>query len=359
MNIMHVFGLLMGIGIGLYLYFIFLRMTKIVTKKVKIYSLILMIIPAALIGFVCSDAWNKYLIIMGQYCAFSIVFDLIYLIFYKLIKKHNWIKMLHYTTIIPIMITTAVLCYGNYKMNNVVETNYSYNTPKAGNYKIALMSDFHYGTIQDVKILDDKINIMNNYNLDFVVLAGDVFEENTTKEKITEFADKISKLNTKYGIYYIYGNHDRQPYKPKTFSDQDIETALTNVGVKILKDDYVIINNEIVLFGRDDLSNHKDNPRRSVESVKNEIGDKYFIVVDHQPKDLDECAKCGVDLMLSGHTHAGQIWPLGTIRRLLGHYIYGEYKKDNTTLLITSGFTGWGYPFRTEESCEYVIIKIN
>ena len=359
MNIMHLYGLLMGIGIGLYSYFVFVRMTKLATPKIKIYSLILMVFPAAIIGYICSDAWSKYIVIMGHYVLFSVLFDLIYLIFYKLIKKHNWIKVLHYTTIIPVIFTTVVLCYGSYKMNNVVETNYSYQTSKAGSYKIALLADIHYSTIQDSKYLDEKVNVMNNYNLDFVVLAGDIFEENTPKEKLGEFAEKISKLNTKYGIYFIYGNHDRQPYKPKTFTDEDIETTLTNAGIKILNDEYVIINNEIALFGRDDLSNHKDNPRRSVESVKNEIGDKYFIVVDHQPKEFDECAKAGVDLMLSGHTHAGQIWPLGTLRRLIGNYIYGEYKKDNTTLVITSGFTGWGYPFRTEESCEYVVIKIN
>ncbi len=360
MNIMHAFGLLVGIAIGLYCYFVFVRITKIVTKKVKIYSFILMVIPASLIGYICSNAWSKYLIIMSHYCAFSLLFDLLYLIFYKLIKKNKVIKIIHYSTVLPIIITTGILIYGSYKMNNVIESNYSYTSTKIGNYKIALMADLHYATIQDPKLLDDKIDIMNNYNLDFVVLAGDIFEENTPKDKLNDFANKISKLNTKYGIFYIYGNHDRQPYKPRTFTDLDIENALSNVGVKVLNDEYVIINNEIALFGRDDLSNHKNNnPRRSVESVKNEIGDKYFIVVDHQPKDINECAKCGVDLMMSGHTHAGQIWPLGTFRRMLSHYIYGEYKKDNTTLIVTSGFTGWGYPFRTEESCEYVIIKIN
>lgn len=66
----------------------------------------------------------------------------------------------------------------------------------------------------------------------------------------------------------------------------------------------------------------------------------------------------GVDLELSGHTHAGQLWPVGVLSELTGVLNYGEYQEENCKVIVSSGFTGWGYPIRTEEHCEYVLINV-
>ena len=61
---------------------------------------------------------------------------------------------------------------------------------------------------------------------------------------------------------------------------------------------------------------------------------------------------------LSGHTHAGQLWPVGVLSELTGVLNYGEYQEENCKVIVSSGFTGWGYPIRTEEHCEYVLINV-
>lgn len=67
----------------------------------------------------------------------------------------------------------------------------------------------------------------------------------------------------------------------------------------------------------------------------------------------------GVDLEVSGHTHAGQIWPVGWLSELTGVLNYGEYQSRECKVIVSSGFTGWGYPLRTEGHCEYVIIHLS
>ena len=82
--------------------------------------------------------------------------------------------------------------------------------------------------------------------------------------------------------------------------------------------------------------------------------------MDHQPGDLKENNRQGIDLQVSGHTHAGQIWPTGQLMQLLGinEINYGYRKTGNLQTVVTSGMAGWGYPIRTGGHCEYVIIDV-
>ena len=83
-------------------------------------------------------------------------------------------------------------------------------------------------------------------------------------------------------------------------------------------------------------------------------------MLDHQPSDYENVKNAGCDLIISGHTHAGQIWPAGLFATLF-HFDelnYGEIQQGNFHAVVTSGIAGWGYPIRTEKHSEYVVLNI-
>ena len=87
----------------------------------------------------------------------------------------------------------------------------------------------------------------------------------------------------------------------------------------------------------------------------------YTIVLDHQPHDYDDEVKAGVDLVLSGHTHGGQLFPLAPIGYLSGanEQIYGMKKRgDHMVSIVTSGISDWAIDYKTGTFSEYVIIDI-
>ena len=87
---------------------------------------------------------------------------------------------------------------------------------------------------------------------------------------------------------------------------------------------------------------------------------KYIIMLDHQPNDYDNETMSGADLVLSGHTHGGQLIPLGQFGLLLGSNdkIYGMEKRDNTTFIVNSGISDWAIKFKTGTVSEYVVIDV-
>ena len=89
--------------------------------------------------------------------------------------------------------------------------------------------------------------------------------------------------------------------------------------------------------------------------------DKYSIVLDHQPSDFDAQAAAGADLVLSGHTHGGQLFPLHRMGQWLGidDKSYGCEKRKNTTFIVTSGISDWAIQFKTGCKSEYVVIDVN
>ena len=108
------------------------------------------------------------------------------------------------------------------------------------------------------------------------------------------------------------------------------------------------------------LSEDRINRKSITEGLDS---DKFSIVLDHQPQDYDAQAASGVDLVLSGHTHGGQLFPLMTIENhsnlASDDRVYGYEKRDNTNFIVTSGISDWAIKFKTGCKSEYLLIEIN
>ena len=119
--------------------------------------------------------------------------------------------------------------------------------------------------------------------------------------------------------------------------------------------DEVVAFDNFYLIGREDASNNK---RLSIDTLIKDLDDRYKIVLNHQPNDYDN-EENKVDLVLSGHTHGGQMFPLGLIGKLSSNdFEQGKLIRGNTNFIVTSGISDWSVHFKTGTKSEYVIIDI-
>lgn len=380
MNLIHFFtlgffpeyivmGIILGILIGIYTLFrvkYALNDSNLSKNKQIIISSII-----AILSFLfCLNIWSMGAILIFYLFISSLIADLIRIIQKYLIKeKHlNFIPIIHKKGLLAIIIFTIIILGSVYGMNHIELTEYNLTTDKIDNksYSILFISDIHYGTVQNTQLVKDSILKMNNLKPDIVLLGGDIVDERTTKDSMQEIFEELGKINSTYGTYYIFGNHDRQPYTSdyengnRTFTDSDLNQSIEKNRIKILNDDKITINNDFVLVGRSDAEWEDSINRTDVNEILNESDlSKYIVVLDHQPVEYEENAQEGVDLQLSGHTHGGQVFPYGMIYDLSGRLNYGEYEIKDMKQIVSSGLTGWGWPMRNEAKCEYVLININ
>ena len=380
--------IVLGGFIGVYSYFFFRRILHIFKAPIQKRSIKLVLILVALIFTVlCINIFSFSAIIILHLVIIAMVIDIVNLIIKKIMnEKYNSIKvmeiwkMIHGLGIIPVIITAVLMIYGYYNMNHVVETDYRLYSDKTitaeadGTYRIALLADLHYGVSIDDEELLRVCNEISKQNPDMVVLCGDVVDENTTNEKMKTVFSTLATIENKYGIFYVYGNHDRQLYNSqdkRAYTESELADYIKSCGIKILQDEVYSVNDEFTIIGREDSSyNGGGNALLAAAGKRKELSelmegvdkDDFILVLDHQPKEYKENEANGTDLLLSGHTHGGQIWPGNIIFNILkfDDAVYGETVGENGNFraFVTSGVAGWGYPVKTAAPAEYVIIDI-
>ncbi len=338
-------GILLALAIGAYAWLVLGR------TKAKQHSAI-RTLTALLFGLSVLDIWSTTAMVVLHLAACFLLFDFISLF----IKAEAW-KPIHKSCLLPIIACLLILYYGGLNMDLVYKTSYTVHTDKSirsEGYRILYLSDLHYGTVQDPAVLEEKISQMNAQAPDIVILGGDIVEEGTTTEEMQTVFSLLGQLQSSYGIYFVYGNHDAL-----SFTKAELEAAATVNGIIILEDSTLEIGEDLLLVGRADAAWDGSAERQSISALL-EAADrsKYIITLDHQPLEAKENAAAGVDLLLSGHTHAGQLFPVGYLWEWLGNLNYGQYQVGGCTAIVSSGFAGWGYDVRTQGHCEYVIVDI-
>ena len=360
MNILKIFlGILLFVVSSLYFIYYLQRIFKFLNIALTKNINIIIKLCALIFSTACLNYLSYFAIIIYHFIIFSLLVDLIFLI-YKKIKKNNISKFLNKIIcfgLIPLLLVSIIIAYGFININTVFAKNYEISSYKIqNNYKFLLISDIHYGKVQNKNVLNKQINKINKLNLDFVILDGDIVDEFTSLNEMQEVFNKLGSIKTKYGIFYVYGNHDRQNKTIyKSFTPNQLYNTITNNNIVVLSDEYFEINSDLVLIGREDYEYFKN--RKSLSEII-EPNNKFKINIDHQPIDLKESSANNIDLQVSGHTHDFQVWPLGSIIKTLKFYTYGKYNYKNTRLIVSSGFAGWGFPLRTENHCEYVVVNL-
>ena len=263
--------------------------------------------------------------------------------------------------IAALLIAAVYLGMGWYFAHHVYQTNYALTTAKelgGESLRIVEIADSHLGITQDGQDFSRLMDRIQATQPDLVVVVGDFVDDDTDKEDMLEACRALGELDTSFGVYFAFGNHDQGYFNYRNFTAQELRTALTENGVTILEDESVLLDNRFYLIGRRDRSMRG---RLDAEALTAPLdASKYMILLDHQPNDYAHEAAAGADLVLSGHTHGGHIYPAGLIGLAMGanDSVYGLQRRENTDFIVTSGVSGWAIPFKTGTISEYVVIDI-
>lgn len=268
----------------------------------------------------------------------------------------------HFWSLVGCIITALVLICGYFNAKFPTTTHLSYKTHKeiSRDFKYVLISDVHLGMINCdhfMEVLKDRINAENP---DFVVIAGDFFDGDPEPVVNSNVGNILREIKTGYGIFAVNGNHE-------WIGNANVaDEFLKKHGVTVLRDSTARLPFGVTIVGREDFSAGRPGGKRGgrkplTEVVANIDRNDYTILLDHQPKNLDEAANSGaIDIELSGHTHAGaQLWPLFVLSSSMYENDYGQLRKLNTDFYTTSGYGTWGPPIRTSARPEMVIVEVS
>ena len=250
------------------------------------------------------------------------------------------------------------LIAGTVNMQTVTANYLAFSSPKlTESHRFVFLADLHVGSSQSMKTTEETIRRVMAEQPDFVVLGGDITDEFTTPEEVAQTFRMLGKIDAP--VYYIYGNHDLQPGNAFSdwfaYSPEELDAAISESGIEIVKDAWIPLSEDLVLFGREDFSY---GDRKPLEEIPARPEEAFVLLIDHSPYQTEDILASGADLQLSGHTHAGQLFPLQALYRLTGHDALGSFRHGDTELYVTPGASGWYVPFRTEARCSYEVVTL-
>lgn len=257
--------------------------------------------------------------------------------------------------------TLLTVGYGVWNARDIDHVSYEVEVNKTdvSDLKIVAISDVHLGAEGSEARLSEIVSEINSQNPDIVCIAGDFFDTDYNSIKYPEKAiAEIKKISATYGVYMCMGNHD---------AGSTLEEMLDfteRAGIILLNDEYVVIDNRVVLAGRLDgtpIGGYGDMKRGATSDFLKDYDERLpVIVMDHNPARIGEYSD-EVDLVISGHTHKGQIFPASIITNLIYEVDHGYYRKNESSphVVVTSGVGYWGLPMRVGTNSEILSIKIN
>lgn len=364
----------------------YFRGSKLLIALSAIYLLISPLsIPAAffsprgtLLRRILSNIGNYW---MGFNLHFVLAMGVCFLIrlIVKLVKKDKYNLRLaqKITNVAVVSFTILMSVYGIVNAQNLKVTTYDVTVDKSSKQdelNVVLIADLHLGYSVGVKQMERMVNKINELQPDVVVVAGDIFDnEFSAIYNPVRVAEILRGINSKYGVYAVYGNHDIEEdiLCGFTFSDDDVtqvtsikemDDFIENCGFTFLYDEAILINDDFYIYGRPDEErpNFGNDSRLEAEKITEGLDlSKLIICVDHEPHDQKKLSAAGVDVDLNGHTHAGQLFPGNIIINFFWDIAYGYKNFDGMHNIVTSGVGLFGPNMRTFTKAEIAQVKIH
>ncbi|REK71552.1 metallophosphoesterase [Paenibacillus paeoniae] len=255
-----------------------------------------------------------------------------------------------------ITLTALVLLIGYGSYNAYTPTVRSYDIhinkpgPPSGELKIVMASDMHFGYLSGKNHAVRLVEEINALQPDIVLFPGDIIDDDIVPYVNKGIGPILSQIKAPYGVYASLGNHDR--FKGEI---QELIDLLEESGMRVLYDESIELEDWLTLIGRKD---HSDKNRAELAELTESVNSSNTLfLLDHQPYGFDIAQRQGIDLLVAGHTHRGQIAPANLITKRLFENDWGYLQKGQLHTIVSSGFGFWGPPIRIGSQAEVVLIQ--
>lgn len=214
------------------------------------------------------------------------------------------------------------------------------------------LSDMHLGDLLGRRWLEGRVAQVESLHPDLLLITGDLIDGNAGA--VEAMLPQLKRFHAPMGVWAVTGNHE-------FYAGLDRCVALMEAaGFKVLRDRAEEAAPGLVLAGVDDLTArrqfHMDGDPVDRALRGRPPGAAIFLC--HSPLKAEEAASLGVGLMLSGHTHDGQIWPFGYLVRLAYPHLAGRYEVGSMSLIVSRGTGMWGPPMRLFRPSEILRITL-
>ncbi|MCX5784798.1 MAG: metallophosphoesterase [Elusimicrobia bacterium] len=261
-------------------------------------------------------------------------------------------------TLAALFFILAWAFYGGFKIPDIKEITVPVKNlpPALEGFKIAQISDTHIDSAWKLRQFAEVVERINAASPDLVLITGDLIDPGLpSPERLGELT---AKIKSRLGLFGSLGNHEYYYGLDKAI---DCYKAF---GIKLLHNDYSDLSagpfggKDLRLIGLGDI--HNEN--LSETDVKNMLEKyktgKFTVVMCHQPLYYELMAETGDYLVLSGHTHKGQIFPFNIFTKAFYRYFYGLYRLKDSVFYVTSGAGTWGPPMRWLAPAEIPVLKL-
>ena len=226
---------------------------------------------------------------------------------------------------------------------------------KGRTVKIVFISDLHLGLLVGKRRIDRILSVLRDERPDMIAIGGDLYD--TRPRNITHLNALLSEFSEIAPTYAVTGNHE--------FINgvDECVSSMEDLGMTVLRNRMVVDEGTgLQILGVDDSSGQSAfaPERYELSDFAGDLdGDRPSVFLNHAPLDFQKAADLGIGLELSGHTHGGQLWPIGNVTKLI--YRAGDrglHRRSNSYLHVSKGGGTWGPPMRVGASPEMTILKL-
>lgn len=278
--------------------------------------------------------------------------------------------------VLLLLLGSGILVWGylKYKQIEVVELEIPVQSwsPDHPAVTVVFASDLHFGYTITRSRAKEMVDALMAQKADLLLFGGDLIDRSVLPVRQQKIELELRRLHARYGVYSVLGNHEGYKDAPEN------HRFLESCGIRLLMDTAVLIPGAVNLIGRIEVGKRNNQRAALMDTVRPDdfrtplaklqamlpqdqqafsTKKQPTILLDHVPKIPSAEQLEGIDLMLSGHTHNGQIFPFNLLLRKTNELSYGAAKKGNALVYVTSGLGLWGARFRLGTQTEIVKIR--